>query len=133
MAGILVVDDEDGLRRVLARHWRGQGHEVTEVADFFAVRDRFDARAFDAVFLDIAMPIMNGGDVCAALRLAQNAKDFDLVEPPPIILMTAYPELVRKEIVEKVNGPILSCLVKPFDLAAADAALALCMSAGRAA
>lgn len=127
MARILIVDDEAGLRRVLGRHFRRQGHQVTEVEDFTAVREEIDARHFDIAFLDICMPRMNGPDVCAALRIAQKPDGFELVNPPPIVLMTGHPDLLSIDFIKRLGGRINCCLIKPFSLEEADEVLECCL------
>jgi DNA-binding response OmpR family regulator len=128
MARILIVDDEDGLRRVLTRHFTRAGHTVREVGDFTAVREEIDARDYDIVFLDLCMPGMNGGDVCAALRLAQKPDGFELVDAPPVVMMTGYPDLVSVDFVRQLGQQIYCCLVKPFTLVEADEVLECCLT-----
>lgn len=63
MAGrrLLVVDDEEPVRRVMARSLARYGADVTEAANSQeALARTADAAAFDAVVTDISMPGMNG-------------------------------------------------------------------------
>ena len=67
MASILVVDDEPAIRRLI-RLTLGTEHNVAEAGDGaealrFLVRERPDV-----VLLDVAMPIMDGLQVCRAAR-----------------------------------------------------------------
>lgn len=128
MARILIVDDEDGLRRVLVRHFTRAGHTVRDVGDFSTVRDNVDARDYDIAFIDVCMPGMNGGDVCAALRLAQNNDGYALLNAPPVVMMTGYPDLMTSSFVSKLGRQIRSCLVKPFTLAEADEVIDCCLT-----
>lgn len=127
MANILIVDDEESLRRVMTRHFRRRGHTVTEIADFSQVRDTFDARRFDVIFLDICMPGMNGDEVCAALRIAPRRDDFELVQPPPIILMTGYHEYANFNFTRRCGDGVYCCMTKPFSLQEADEAMRCCL------
>jgi DNA-binding response OmpR family regulator len=131
MARILIVDDEDGIRRILERHFRSCGHEVTALDDFSRARERIDARDYDIAFLDLCMPVMNGGDVCATLRIAQKEDGFDLVEPPPIVIMTGYPELLEKDPIRLIDKRVQCCLFKPFSLREIDEVMACCLDSDR--
>jgi CheY-like chemotaxis protein len=64
---LLVADDDLPLRKVLCRALR-RHHDVEEASDGSEVlsRVRVDAR-FDAILLDLEMPIMNGRRALAAL------------------------------------------------------------------
>lgn len=127
MARILIVDDEAALRRVMARYFRRRGHEVTEIGDFTAVRDDFDSRDYDIVFLDVCMPGMSGGEVCAALRIVPGLDGFDLVPPPPIVLMTGAVELLTADYLERLGAGIHGCMMKPFSLAEAERVMDDCI------
>jgi CheY-like chemotaxis protein len=128
MARILIVDDDEGIRKALGRHLTRHGHEVKAVSDFTYVRETIDARLFDIAFLDFLMPIMDGKDVCATLRIAQKENDFELVEPPPIVLMTGYPELLEKDAARPIDQCVQYRLNKPFTLEEVDQALAHCLA-----
>lgn len=65
---ILIADDDDSVRRLLALEVRSLGHEVVEATDgAMAVERTFDEKP-DAVFLDVLMPRLNGLDALARLR-----------------------------------------------------------------
>ncbi|HEX2196917.1 MAG TPA: HD domain-containing phosphohydrolase [Actinomycetota bacterium] len=55
-ARVLVVDDEEGIRRVVARVLRGAGHECTEAADTETARRLIGRQHFDLVVTDMTMP-----------------------------------------------------------------------------
>src|SRR5213083_1435015 len=57
---IMIVDDEPQVAEVLATSLRRQGHSTTVVHS--------GREAFDAMFLDVSMPGMNGLDVMAEVR-----------------------------------------------------------------
>ena len=68
-ARILIVDDIEDNRDVLARRLRRQGLvDVHQAADGLEALDRIRSEPFDLVLLDVMMPRMNGFDVCQALR-----------------------------------------------------------------
>jgi len=65
---ILIADDDDSVRRLLALEVRSLGHEVVEASDGAMAVERALAEAPDAVFLDVLMPRLNGFDALARLR-----------------------------------------------------------------
>src|ERR1700761_4072355 len=64
---ILVVEDDLGLRDVLARGLRGEDFEVVTATDGQAAL-RVDLAGVDAIVLDIGLPDSDGRDVCQAIR-----------------------------------------------------------------
>ena len=68
-AAILVVDDEEPLRRVMVLILRGLGYEhVFEAANGEVALDLLYKQEFDLVVLDIDMPRLDGFGVLAALK-----------------------------------------------------------------
>ncbi|MFK7986776.1 MAG: response regulator [Sandaracinaceae bacterium] len=105
-AHVLVVDDEDGLRSILARRLRHQGFEVTEAEDGDRAIEVFTAQpdVFDCVLLDLSMPKRGGDEVFSALREIRS----DL----PVILMSGY---AAQEVMEKFPADgIAGTLQKPI-------------------
>src|SRR5467141_3715279 len=62
---IMIVDDEPQVAEVLATSLKRQGHSTTVVHSGL---ERLKSVAFDAMFLDVSMPGMNGLDVMAEVR-----------------------------------------------------------------
>jgi len=60
MATILLVDDDDAVREMLARMLVGMGHEVQQAADGVECLRRVEARSFDLLITDIVMPEQGG-------------------------------------------------------------------------
>ncbi len=68
MQRILIVEDEDGLRRALSINLRARGYEV-EAASTAAAALRIAAGGrIDLVILDLGLPDLDGGEVIAGLR-----------------------------------------------------------------
>jgi CheY-like chemotaxis protein len=65
---ILIADDDDSVRRLLALEVRSLGHEVVEASDGAMAVERVFVEHPDAVFLDVLMPRLNGFDALAQLR-----------------------------------------------------------------
>src|SRR5690625_8003806 len=68
MAKILVVDDEDGIRRVLRQLLEYEGHEVRTAASGGAALDLFPTFDPDLTFLDVKMAHLDGLEVLVRLR-----------------------------------------------------------------
>jgi CheY-like chemotaxis protein len=69
MARILVVDDDEDFRRVLARMLTGAGHEVAEVGDGSHAIEAYRAQPSDLVLSDIYMPGVDGVEAIIRLRV----------------------------------------------------------------
>ena len=68
-ARLLLVEDEDQLRRLVAVFLRGSGFAVVEAADGPEALDRIDREGpFDLALVDLNLPRLSGVDVCRALR-----------------------------------------------------------------
>jgi two-component system OmpR family response regulator len=108
MAGerILLVDDEENLRSMLAAALAHSGFEVETAADGRQALDRVGTVLPDLILLDVMMPELDGFEVCRRLRT--NAVKT------PIIFLTA-----RDETTDKVHGLTTGAddyLVKPFSI-----------------
>ena len=69
MRKILVVEDEDAIREVVALNRRLAGYEVTEAASAEQALAVFSPPAgFDVAVLDIMLPGMNGFSLCETIR-----------------------------------------------------------------
>lgn len=69
MRKILVVEDEDAIREVVALNLRLAGYEVTEAASAEQALAVFSPSAgFDVAVLDIILPGMNGFSLCETIR-----------------------------------------------------------------
>jgi EAL domain-containing protein (putative c-di-GMP-specific phosphodiesterase class I) len=104
---VLVVDDEDALRRAFARVLQRDGHEILEASDGReAVHWLQQASSLDAVISDINMPKMTG------LELLRTVREYDL--DLPVILITANPSIASA--IEAVDHGAYKYLTKPVDL-----------------
>jgi DNA-binding NtrC family response regulator len=109
MARILVVDDEEAVRSLIARGLALDGHEVSVAGDGAEAMDIITDRAggFELVLSDIRMPLMDG----IAMALAAKRDFPDLV----ILLMTGYAE--QRERAKSLENIVVDVLTKPFGLA----------------
>ena len=67
-ASVLVVDDEAGLRSVLASALRGAGWRVDAVVSGEDCLERTARRSYDVILLDVRLPGLDGLAVLEALR-----------------------------------------------------------------
>lgn len=88
---VLVVEDDHGLRDVLARGLREEGFDVLTAADGAGALQVAASTRIDAVVLDIGLPDADGRDVCAALR----AQGSDV----PVLFLTA-----RGNLTDRLSG-----------------------------
>jgi len=104
---VLVVEDEQRIADFIRRGLTEQGYAVDIAADGDEALGWSDAAAFDAVVLDIMLPVRNGIEVCRELR-RRGAQT-------PILMLTA-----RDAVEDRVLGLDSGAddyLVKPFAFA----------------
>ncbi len=65
---VLVVDDEPQIRRALRLVLRANGYQVAEVAGGEAALDALVGEPFDLMILDLALPDLDGVEVCRRVR-----------------------------------------------------------------
>jgi two-component system response regulator MprA len=105
-ARILVVDDEPAVQSALARALTLERYEVAQARDGLEALERVEASPYEAIILDIAMPRMDGLEVCRRLRQGGDRT--------PVLMLTA-----RGEVDDRVAGLDAGAddyLVKPFAL-----------------
>ena len=69
MKKILIVEDEDAIREVVALNLRNAGYDVTEASSAEQALAVFSpAAGFDVALLDIMLPGMNGFSLCESIR-----------------------------------------------------------------
>ena len=102
---ILLVDDEEAVRKLLAFPLERDGYVVVQAADGEEALRRFDDHTVDLVVLDIMLPKLDGLEVCRRLRATSSV---------PIIMLTA-----RDDELDKVIGLELGAddyVTKPFSI-----------------
>ena len=102
---ILVVDDEDGMRRLLSRVLTREGYETSAVGSGAEALRLVASERFDLVVTDIKMPEMDG------LQLLAELKEY---EPSlPIIVITAYGTI--ENAVQALRSGAYDYIAKPFE------------------
>jgi CheY-like chemotaxis protein len=107
---VLIIDDEDLVRDVVARMIDDLGYNAVTARDGAAGLALVDRQQVDAVLVDMTMPNMSGAEVIAALR----SKKPGL----PVVLCSGYDRASK--------GPVTAdaYLPKPFRLEALERTLA---------
>ena len=123
MARILIAEDEEPVRTLIARALAEDGHLVVATADGAEALDVLQREngGFDLLLADIKMPVMDG----IALALAV-ARDFPKL---PILLMTGYAD--QRERASGLEALICDVIAKPFALAEIKFAMASAVAKGR--
>ena len=103
MHKLLIVDDEEMIRKLIRKYAEFEGHEVVEACDGMDAVTKFRNNSFDLIVMDIMMPELDGFSACREIRKTSNV---------PIIMLSA-----RGEEYDKINGfeiGIDDYVVKPF-------------------
>jgi len=103
---ILLVEDEDPLRKVLAEVLQHEGYAILQAANGQEALQVAFQTPVDLVITDLMMPKMNGWRLLAALR----ERGLDA----PAIIITGYMSQEGQEVL--TSRDISSFLVKPIDL-----------------
>jgi DNA-binding NtrC family response regulator len=102
---VLVVDDEEEIRKILRNILEKEGFEVITAPDGQQAMKKICFDTPDAVLLDVRMPGLNGMDVLKKIK----ALDDNL----PVVLVTAYAD--THQAVEAMKEGAYDYLAKPFD------------------
>jgi two-component system cell cycle response regulator CpdR len=106
---VLIADDEDSMRSLVARAIAMDGHDTVTAEDGAEALDILtrEQGAFDLLLTDIQMPVMDG----IALALAA-ARDFPDLK---ILLMTGFAD--QRERASGLNAIVHDVVTKPFSVA----------------
>ncbi|MFF2755207.1 response regulator transcription factor [Psychrobacillus sp. NPDC058041] len=103
MTTILVVDDEQDMRRLIEMHLHQAGFQVIQAGNGNEAIDILQSRIIDLVLLDVMMPEKDGFTVCKEIR------QFSKI---PIIFLTALD--AKKDLVKGLQLGGDDYIVKPF-------------------
>jgi CheY-like chemotaxis protein len=111
LAGIrvLIVDDEEGVRRPMARFLKRRGAEVAEAVDGIDALARLRIQPADVILVDLRMPRMSGTELFAQLE----------EERPELAARLLFLSGDVSQLAEPGNTPVARerVLVKPVELA----------------
>jgi two-component system response regulator ResD len=100
---VLVVDDEERIRRLLKMYLEKDGFAIDEAEDGETALQMALAYDYDVILLDLMLPGMDGMEVCAKLRLNKMT---------PVIMLTAKGEESNR--VQGFEVGADDYVVKPF-------------------
>lgn len=103
---ILIVDDEPAVRSSLARALAMERYDVEFAEDGRVALERLVEERFDAIILDVAMPQVDGLEVCRRLRMGGDAT--------PVLMLTAMDAVDSR--VAGLDAGADDYLPKPFAL-----------------
>jgi two-component system, OmpR family, phosphate regulon response regulator OmpR len=101
---VLLVDDDQKIRDLLARYLTENGFRVTAAPDAAQARAALRGLSFDIILLDVMMPGENGLDL---------ARDLKATRPIPICMLTARCEPEHR--IEGLEAGVDEYMQKPFE------------------
>ncbi|HYR43596.1 MAG TPA: response regulator [Terriglobia bacterium] len=118
-AGILICDDEDEIRTVVAEYLKGRGYAIWLAKHGREALDLVEKNpSIQIVLLDLSMPMMGGMEVLKHLMKH---------EPhPSVIMMTAIADREIARQAMKIGA--FDYILKPFDFAAIQSSIETCLS-----
>lgn len=100
---ILVVDDEERIRKLLRMYLEREGYTIDEAENGEEALEKSLANNYDIILLDLMLPGMDGLEVCTEIRKRKAT---------PIIMLTARGEEANR--VEGFEAGTDDYVVKPF-------------------
>jgi len=121
MSRVLVVDDEESMRLLVARAIAMDGHDIATAADGAEALELLGSAqtTFDLLLTDIQMPVMDG--IALALTAARDFPDLT------ILLMTGF--AAQRERASGLNAIAHDVISKPFSVARIRTAVADALAA----
>ncbi len=103
MYKLLVVDDEENIRKIICKYASFEGYEVTEAHNGQTALEKLKSKDYDLVILDIMLPDIDGFTICRQIRKSSSI---------PVIMLSA-----RTEEYDRIHGfetGVDDYVVKPF-------------------
>jgi two-component system cell cycle response regulator CpdR len=121
MTRVLIADDEESMRLLVARAIALDGHATVTAEDGAEALEILSREpdAFDLLLTDIQMPVMDG--IALALTAARDFPDLT------ILLMTGFAD--QRERTHGLSAIVHDVITKPFSVAEIRAAVAVALSA----
>ena len=101
---LLIAEDEKSLNKVLTKRLNAEGYSVDSCFDGEEALSFIEAGEYDAVILDIMMPLVDGLTVLKTIRADRN--------PTPVLLLTAKDSIDDR--VTGLDAGAQDYLIKPF-------------------
>lgn len=103
MYKVLVVDDEENIRKLIQKYADFEGYEVKQASNGMEAVELCRHNKYDIIIMDVMMPELDGFSACKEIRKTANT---------PVIMLSA-----RGEEYDKIHGFTLGVddyVVKPF-------------------
>ncbi|HTR45297.1 MAG TPA: response regulator [Thermodesulfovibrionales bacterium] len=104
---LLLADDSITIQKVVELVLAGEGFDIKATNNGDEALSALAAFTPDVVLADIAMPVMNGYQLCEKIKLNPATKDI------PVILLAGAFEPIDEEVAQKVGAD--DYIVKPFE------------------
>ena len=114
MPHLLLVDDEEALRSVVAERLTEEGFEVTEASDGEAALKALDGFAFDVIISDLRLPGAGGSPSEASAKEGRYVIDQALTRYPGIVAIVVTGYGTVKDAVEVIKAGAADFIAKPF-------------------
>ncbi len=101
---ILICDDEDLIRRSLARAFKTSGHDVFEAENGIKALELLKKEAIDLLILDLLMPEKNGFDVLDEMK-----------SKLPVVIISAFSGQQQGQFDAEKYPQVIAYIKKPFD------------------
>ena len=103
---VLIIEDDEAMRDMIATSLRMRGFYVREAADGLAGLRLLEAYDPDVVVLDLGLPIATGFDVVKELRAVATTR------LTPVIAISGFDDQLKQA---KHSPEFIAALSKPFD------------------
>lgn len=117
---VLVVEDDDSIRRLLIEYLRnGTCPQVDGARDGADALHQISTRSYAVIVLDMIMPYMSGVDFLSSLdALMSDPSIPSLEQPPAILVITSVPpeEVSTENLQQRFPRFVRGVMRKPLDL-----------------
>jgi DNA-binding response OmpR family regulator len=120
---LLIVDDDEVNRDVLARHLGRQGYATAAAENGIEALEMVRARKFDLMLLDVMMPKMDGYETLRLMKADPHLRDI------PVIMISALDDI--ESVVRCIEMGAEDYLPKPFDPVLLRARIGACLEKKR--
>src|SRR5436190_8734285 len=111
---LLLVDDEESLRSVVAERLTDEGYQVTQAADAEAALKALDGFAFDVIVSDLRLPGKDGLPSEASAKEGRHVIDAAITRYPGIIAIVVTGYGTVKDAVDMIKLGAADFIAKPF-------------------
>ncbi len=105
---VLIVEDDNEIRKLLAKFLSAKGFAVTEAEDGREAAAVMTAERFDVILMDMMLPYKSGEELIRELKEYENRKNT------PVIVISARSKLDTRLEVLRMGAD--DYIIKPFDL-----------------